>query len=274
MDKVPFVTVSIVLYKNNFEEISKIIFCFQKTEVKKIIIVDNSPSDDLRNIINIDSRIDYTHMPSNPGFGSAHNIAIKKSMEHGATYHFVCNPDIYFNGDVIGKMVDYMRKNKDVGMLMPQILNHDGSIQYLPKLLPSLFSIFIRKFKKPQFYYKKIINQYELRFVNEDVIYKAPVLSGCFTLLNLKAIREIGMYDDSYFMYFEDWDLSRRMYEKYKTIYFPKVSVYHGYESGANKSIILFKIYVNSAIAYFNKWGWFFDSKRKMINEEILSQFE
>ena len=70
---------------------------------------------------------------------------------------------------------------------------------------------------------------------------------------NLKAIQEIGMYDDNYFMYFEDWDLSRRMHKKYKTIYYPLVSVYHGYESGANKSFKLFKIFIHSAITYFNK---------------------
>jgi hypothetical protein len=82
------------------------------------------------------------------------------------------------------------------------------------------------------------------------------------------------MYDDAYFMYFEDWDLSRRIHSRYKTIYFPKVSVYHGYESGANKSSKLFKIFVNSAITYFNKWGWLFDSEREKINNDALSQFK
>jgi GT2 family glycosyltransferase len=82
------------------------------------------------------------------------------------------------------------------------------------------------------------------------------------------------MYDDNYFMYFEDWDLSRRMHKKYKTIYYPLVSVYHGYESGANKSFKLFKIFIQSAITYFNKWGWFFDKDRKQMNKKALSQFK
>ena len=59
-----------------------------------------------------------------------------------------------------------------------------------------------------------------------------------------------------------------------ETIYFPKVSVVHGYESGANKSIKFFLIFVNSAITYFNKWGWFFDSERNKINKKTLSQFK
>lgn len=267
-------TVSIVLYENCFEEISKLISSFSKSNIRRIFIVDNSPSDRLRSISTIDSRIAYTHNPYNSGFGVAHNQAITKAIAFGAEYHFSVNPDIYFNEDVIGEMVDYMQRNKDVGMLMPQILNEDGSIQHMPKLLPSILSIFIRKFKKPYFYYKKFIDQYELRFINDDIIYNAPILSGCFTLLNLEAIKEVGMYDPKFFMYFEDWDLSRRMHQKYRTIYFPKVSVYHGYESGANKNSKLFKIFINSAITYFNKWGWFFDSERNEINRKALAQFK
>jgi GT2 family glycosyltransferase len=113
-----------------------------------------------------------------------------------------------------------------------------------------------------------------LRFVPIDLTYNAPVLSGCFTLLNLKAIQEVGLYDDKYFMYFEDWDLSRRMHKKYKTLYYPKVSVYHEYESGANKNARLFIIFIKSAVTYFNKWGWFFDKDRSEVNKATLAQFQ
>src|SRR5690606_34561810 len=108
------------------------------------------------------------------------------------------------------------------------------------------FWIFRRKFKKPKKSYRKFLDKYELRDAPEESIYNAPILSGCFTLLNLEAIKEVGMYDDKFFMYFEDFDLSRRMHQKYKTIYFPEVSVYHGYEGGANKSFKLFKIFLKS----------------------------
>ena len=175
----------------------------------------------------------------------------------GSNYHFIVNPDIYLNEDVVTPLVEYMKNNNGVGMIMPQILNLDGKVQNLPKLLPSPLSILLRKIKRPRGYYKKFIERYELRNVPQKQIYNAPILSGCFTLLNLKAIQEIGGYDDNYFMYFEDWDLSRRMHQKYRTIYYPLVSVYHGYESGANKSLKLFKIFIYSAFIYFNKWNAF-----------------
>jgi GT2 family glycosyltransferase len=266
------ISISIVLFKTNENDLKKALNHINIESDIKFYLIDNSPTDVLKNTI-LGNNIHYIHNPTNPGFGAGHNIAIKKAIESGLKYHFVVNPDVYFEEDVITPMVDYMSQNKDVGMMMPKILNEDGTLQNLPKLLPSPYSILMRKLKKPRSVYTQFINRYELRNVPEEKIYNSPILSGCFTLLNLEAIKEVGMYDDKFFMYFEDWDLSRRMHAKYKTIYFPKVSVYHGYESGANKSSKLFKIFINSAFTYFNKWGWFFDYNRVKVNKKALAQF-
>lgn len=270
------ITISIVTYNTSLEDLKKLMKSF-KTFVKtkyKIFIIDNSKSNSLEGFCKEFDFVDYIHNPSNPGFGAAHNIAIQKSIDEGSKYHFIVNPDVYFKEDVVTKMVEYMNSDQEIGMLMPQVLNLDGSLQYLPKLLPSPFSIVLRKLKRPSFIYKPFINKYELRNVSHDKIYEAPILSGCFTLLNMEAIKEVGGYDDRFFMYFEDWDLSRRMNQKFKTIYFPKVSVYHAYESGANKSKKLFKIFLQSAVHYFNKWGWFFGSERNKVNRKTLTQFK
>lgn len=263
------------MYNTNEIEIKKTLESVLGTAHNiELYLIDNSATDILKSLKSFDSRIKYIHNPTNPGFGAAHNIAINKAIHSDRQYHFIINPDIYYEGDVITPMVEYMKDDITIGMMMPQILNLDGTVQNLPKLLPSPFSILWRKIKKPVSLYQKFINEYELRQVSEGTIYDAPVLSGCFTLLNLEAVKEIGVYDDKFFMYFEDWDLSRRMHEHYRTIYFPEVSVYHGYDSGANKSSKLFKIFINSAFTYFNKWGWFFDSDREKINKKALSQFK
>lgn len=268
------VAASIVLYKNDRSILQETIDSVLNSNIDiKLILIDNSPTDELLSLVK-SNEIIYVHNPSNPGFGAAHNIAIEKSKSIGADYHFVINPDVFFEGDVIEKMVKYAQENPNIGMMMPQILSEDGSIQYLPKLLPSPLSVIMRKIKSPKIYYEDFINDYELRYVDSDIIYSAPILSGCFTLFNVKALKKIGGYDDRFFMYFEDWDLSRRMHKEYKTLYYPKVSVYHGYESGANKSWRLFKIFIKSMLTYFNKWGWFFDEERKIVNKKTLAQFK
>lgn len=265
-------TASLVLYKNDINEVNKSINCLITYGVEIIFIIDNSDTDILKKCCSHHNII-YFHNPSNPGFGAAHNIAISKAIEAGIEYHFIVNPDIFFKEDVINPMLTFIQKNKNIGMLMPQILNLNGSIQYLPKLMPTPWGICLRKLKRPKNLYLNFINNYELRFVEEDKIYSSPIVSGCFTLLNLNIIREVGLFDEKYFMYFEDWDLSRRINQKYKSVYFPRVSVYHRHESGANKSVKLFIIFLKSAIRYFNKWGWFNDKERKIINKTTLDQF-
>lgn len=269
------ISASIVLYNTEEKDVENVVKSMLNNNLNlKLFLIDNSKSDCLSFMERLDERILYIHNPSNPGFGSGHNIAILKAMTLGSKYHFIVNPDISFTEDVIKPMVDFMANDEKIGMIMPQVLNKDGSVQNLPKLLPSPFSVLWRKIKLPHGAYMKFINIYELREVPKDFIYNTPILSGCFTLLNLNAINKVGMYDHKFFMYFEDWDLSRRIHKHYKTIYFPKVSVVHEYESGANKNKKLFKIFVKSAITYFNKWGWFFDSERKKINAQSLSQFK
>lgn len=265
---------SIVIFNNKRDVLEKVALSFLNTKLlSKLFLIDNSPSDKLKHLAE-DKRIEYIHNPSNPGFGAAHNIAIEMAIKSGLKYHFIINPDIHFECDIIVTMVNYMESHSEVGMLMPKVLNNDGSVQYLPKLLPNPLWVFRRKLKTLLPNYKSFLNQYELRNVPQQHIYNAPILSGCFTLLNLEAVKEVGGYDDRFFMYFEDFDLSRRIHKKYKTIYFPDVSVYHGYEGGANKNIKLFQIFIKSMITYFNKWGWFFDKERKEINKKTLEQFK
>ena len=271
------ISASIVLFNNDLKSLDNLLksLSHKVNNIFIIYLIDNSPTNYLSQLSSFNyMNVKYIHSGKNLGFGSGHNIALEKAIEINSKFHFIINPDIIISDNVITRMVNYIEQNENVGMMMPQILNLNGSIQHLPKLLPSPLSILLRKIKRPIKLYSKFISKYELHFVPNDVTYNAPILSGCFTLLNLKVIQEVGMYDDKFFMYFEDWDLSRRIHIKYRTIYFPKVSVYHGYESGANKSSRLFKVFVKSAIRYFNKWGWVFDFERKKINEDTLMQFK
>ena len=133
---------SIVLYKNEESVLIESIKSFLNSKSDVILyLIDNSSTDNLKDIYQ-DDRIIYIHNPDNPGFGASHNIALRLSIKNNILFHFVINPDVYFNVDVITSMVEYIKKNREIGMMMPQIKNLDGSVQYLPKLLPSPFSIF------------------------------------------------------------------------------------------------------------------------------------
>ena len=269
------VSASIVLYNSNFYEIEKLVLdIFKYRDNVNLFLVDNSPQNQLQKLEELHENIEYVHLKDNPGFGAGHNKAIQRALQLDSEYHFVINPDIILIEDVFTPMLSYMEKETEVGMAMPKILNTDMTKQNLPKLLPTPADILLRKIKKPSFLYKTFIEKYELRFVDSNRVFEAPVLSGCFTLFRTSVLKELGLYDDVFFMYFEDWDISRRINKKYKTIIFQQTSVIHEYESGANKNKRLFKIFINSAIHYFNKWGWLFDSERNIINKKTLQQFK
>jgi GT2 family glycosyltransferase len=170
-----------------------------------------------------------------------------------------------------------MEGNKDVGLVMPKVLYPDGRIQYLCKLLPTPFDLFGRRFLN--FYpFKKYIEKrneiYELRFTGYDKIMEVPYLSGCFMFIRTKVLEKVGLFDERFFMYLEDTDLSRRIHKMAKTIYYPHVHIYHEYGKGSYKNKKLLKYHIESAIKYFNKWGWFFDKERREINKKVLSKLQ
>lgn len=267
------VSASIVLYKNFPKLVLRAINSFLNTNLNVILyLVDNSPDNELKKIVS-DERIVYIHNKKNTGFGAAHNIAMKEILDK-SSYHLVLNPDIYFHTGVIENLYEFMNKNEDVGLVMPKVLYPDGRMQYLCKMLPTPFNVFARRFLPFKDYLKKINDIYELQFTGYNKIMNVPYLSGCFMFLRVKVLKEIGLFDEKFFMYFEDTDLTRRVNRKYKTLFYPLVSVYHEYGKESYKSLKLLFIHAVAAIRYFNKYGWFFDKEREVINKKLLEEYE
>jgi GT2 family glycosyltransferase len=251
-------SVSIVLYHNNIKQIERVIRSVLNTDLNvRIYLVDNSSNDNLKKLKIIDKKIEYIYNNANLGFGKAHNITIRKSIEEDIPYHLILNPDVYFEEGVLEELYNFMESNTDVGLVMPKVLYPNSEIQYLCKLLPTPFDLFGRRFLnfKP---FKKFIEKrndiYELRFTGYAKIMNVPSLSGCFMFLRTSILKEIGLFDENIFMYLEDTDLNRRIYSKYKTIFYPKVTIVHEYakESYVNKKLL--KYHIQSAIYYFNKF--------------------
>ncbi len=268
--------ISVVLYKNPIMQLEKAIKSALNTDLNvRLYLIDNSPTDFLKDLSKFDSRIIYIFNNTNLGFGKAHNIAIRKSLEENVPYHLVMNPDVYFEKGTLEALYRYMEENKDVGLVMPKVLYPDGSIQYLCKLLPTPIDLLGRRFlsfgpfKK---FMKKRNYVYELRFTGYDIIMEVPYLSGCFMFLRAEVLKVVEVFDERFFMYLEDTDLSRRIYRVAKTVYYPHVYIYHEYGKGSYKNLRLLKIHIESAIKYFNKWGWFNDPERDRINKEVLDK--
>ena len=86
----------------------------------------------------------------------------------------------------------------------------------------------------------------------------------------ISALQDIGLFDERFFMYGEDIDLSRRMHLQYRTMYYPGASIVHLHEAASYKNRRMLLIHIRNIIRYFNKWGWFFDAQRRKINRRLL----
>lgn len=266
-------TASIVIYNTKFETLRNLIYSILDSgKIDLLYLFDNNPVDDAFLSIR-DHRICYIKSKKNIGFGAGHNLAIAKAYELGSQFHFFINPDIYLKSEVISNLIDSMSLNPNIGLMMPSILNSDETIQYLPKLLPTPFSLIVRKLNNKFPFFKNYISRYELRNLPSIGIFDIPVVSGCFSVIRREAFEIIGGFDDRYFLYFEDWDLSRRISTRFRTVINTSVHVVHDYHSGANKHPKLFYFYVSSALKYFKKWGFLFDNERRRINNNALRAF-
>lgn len=266
------IVASVVLYKNSIEQLEAVADSFLNTTLKiKLYIIDNSPTDVLRTVINDRANAEYIFSGSNLGYSKGHNLAMRKSLDSCA-YYVVSNPDISFHSGMLEKLFYFMETNNDVGLVVPKMLYPDGSIQYLCKLLPTPIDLIFRRFLPFRKYVEQRNEKYELRFTDYDKIMNIPYLSGSFMFVRAEALKKVGFFDERIFMYLEDLDLSRRIHRRYKTVYFPDAHVYHGYEKASYIDARLLRYHMRSAITYFNKWGWLFDAERSAINRKTLEE--
>lgn len=261
--------ISVVTYKTSINLLEKSLpLLLNEKRIFKVTIIDNSPNDEISEYIH-SLGFQYIHNPKNPGYGAGHNIALKQSLKSGIDFHLILNSDVYISPNSISKLLDFIESNPNCGLVMPKVLYPDGSIQYLCKLVPSPIDLTVRLLFPGNMFLKRK-HHFELRQSNYDKTMFVPYLSGCFMLLRMSAISAVGLFDERFFMYPEDIDLSRRIAAQFDTIFYPKIHVVHEHQADSKKSIKMLFVHVINIIRYFNKWGWVFDKNRSRLNRKTL----
>lgn len=283
------ITASVVTYNHHLLEFEPVLRSLFASPVDIIYVIDHSDSmlelkaemqefarrvlkgePELRRKAETGFRLIYLPHDNN-GYGGGHNVALREAMKEGSRYHLVVNPDVWFGPEVMPKLIKYMEEHPDVGQIMPKVLYPNGEIQRLAKMLPTPLDL-IGRLCIPHFIIKRRNALFELKQSGFTKILNVPFLSGCFMFLRMSAVNEVGMFDEQFFMYAEDIDLTRRIHKKYKTLYYPCASIYHTFTRGSRKSLRLLLIHILSIIQYFNKWGWIKDEERKIINRNVMQQ--
>lgn len=267
------ITASVVIYNTAEDQLARLLACIQRSSLGlQTYLIDNSPHPLDLPCFHLPETT-YIRAGKNLGYGAGHNIALRKTLD-SSDFHFVLNPDIYFEPSELEKMIRFIESDSDIGQLMPKIVYPDGSLQYLCKLLPTPADLMLRRFASAPLrgVGRAGMDRFELRHSGYNQVMDVPYLSGCFMLFRTSVLRRIGLFDERFFMYLEDVDLSRRAHAESRTVFYPAATVVHDHARESYKSGRALWTHIRSAIKYFNKWGWFWDPERTQVNAGALQR--
>jgi len=271
------IVASIVTYKTDLNELATCLNCLKLCpQVSVVEVVDNSRSDNISLFI-AEKFPDIIYTPSdNIGYGAANNISIRKSLagKYGdVKYHLVLNSDVVFLPNVIDILVGKLEKDSSVGLIMPAVIGKDGNAQSCCHPLPTPFDLIIHRFA-PEFMFRNWRRYYDLypQSIKHDI--NVPYMHGCFMLFRLDALRHAGVFDERFFMYPEDMDITRRIHATYKTLVTPDAIMYHLHRAESRHSLRMLYIHAVNMIRYFAKWGFIIDRQRKSFNRDLHMSLE
>jgi len=223
----------------------------------EIIVVDNNSGDDLSDLTGVKVIVS----PNNLGMGGGNNLGIKNS---GGEYILISNPDIVYDKDSIKKLYEFFKADRSIGLIGPKLINPDGSLQYSCARFPQIYIPLLRRTSIGYFFPSRL-NHYLMKKVShEEVLQVDWVMGACFMIRRSELESDNKLFDERYFMYFEDVDLCRQIKNRGQSVvYFPVVKVVHNHmRQSANlpwyKSLLSDKIareHLKSAFRYFRKWN-------------------
>ena len=194
----------------------------------------------------------------NLGYGAAINMLIN-SIPYEPEFIGALNTDLIWERGTFEGMITWLRPRLDINLIAPEILDVDGKVQKLCKMNPTVLAMLSRRFipegMKPA-WLQKYDNWYIMNHQNYSHIFESEYLSGCCMVFRTSAFIDIGGFDERYFLYLEDADITRMLSKKGLCVYYPDASVTHLWGRGNYKRLSLMWVNIISAWKYFCKWGW------------------
>ncbi|HPI54859.1 MAG TPA: glycosyltransferase, partial [Chitinophagaceae bacterium] len=221
----------------------------------EIIVVDNRSTDgSVEMVMEKFPDVILIANQENTGFARANNQGVGKAS---GEYILYLNPDTIVAEDCFEKCLAYMDAHPTAGALGCRLI--DGKGQFLPESKRGFPSADVAFYKitglNSLFKTSKTFNRYHLGYLSEHEVNEVDVLVGCFMLCRKKIIDQVGGFDETYFMYGEDIDLSYKIIQAgYKNIYFPETTVIH-YKGESTKkgSLNYVKMFYQAMIIFAEK---------------------
>ncbi len=219
------------------------------------IVVDNASKDQSLEMMRTKfPSIQLIANTDNVGFSQANNQGIKIS---NAKYVLLLNPDTVIAEDTLSKSIAFMDTHKNCGAMGIKMI--DGKGIFLPESKRGIPTPTVSLYKmlglSKIFPSSEKFNQYHLGYLDKNKNHKVPILSGAFMFMRKSTLEEVGLLDETFFMYGEDIDLSYRIINAgYDNYYFADSSIIH-YKGESTKkgSLNYVKIFYKAMIIFAEK---------------------
>jgi len=235
----------------------------------EIIIIDNASNDGSVDFLQESTKkinnLKLILNRENVGFGAANNQGIKKAK---GEYILLLNSDTKFESNVLGEMTKWMNKHERIGIATCALRNRDGSLQATGGYFPNLIRVFswmiiqdfpfVDRLIKPFHPMKsKSFNKGENFYEKEREV---DWITGAFFLIRRKVIKDVGYFDEDYFMYTEETDYCYRTKKKgWKIWYIPSWSIIHFGGASGTKELPILKEFEGVKLFYkkhYPRWQY------------------
>ncbi len=225
----------------------------------EIIVVDNHSADgsvdylEQRYPQKLFPMVRFVRSAHNLGFARANNIAIRQSR---GEYVLLLNPDTIVGEDALKASVDFMDVHEDAGAVGVRMLGAQGrrameSRRGLPTPMVSFFKMLGFCNRWP---HHRLFGKYYMGYLPWDEPSQIEVVSGAYCMLRRKALDEVGLLDEDFFMYGEDIDLSYRVLKGgYHNYYLPVDILHYKGESTQKSSFRYVHVFYEAMLIFFRK---------------------
>ncbi|MBN1483207.1 MAG: glycosyltransferase family 2 protein [Chloroflexia bacterium] len=223
----------------NYNTVSHLCRCLDSLRTQQgvrleIFVVDNASSDGSAERVRSDyGEVHLLVSPYNGGFAYAVNMALRQILElghDGPSYVLLLNPDTEVPPQALQRLLDFIQAHPEAGAVGPKLLLGNGQLDLAcRRSFPSAEIAFYRlsglSLLFPQ---SRRFGRYNLTYLDPDETADVDSLCGAFMLVPLPVVEQVGLLDESFFMYGEDLDWAYRIKQHgYKIYYFPQVEVLH-----------------------------------------------
>lgn len=249
------------------------LFCDMQGASLKIqpVVVDNGSHDDIKDALmkEFGQRVVFIDAGANVGFGKGNNLALR---QFDAKYYFIANPDLVFLENqprATERFYQFMEENPKIGIVAPRLMLLDGQIQPSCMRFPNFFDqpIYRLNLHKKYDWARKRVEYLHMKDFDHTKTQPIDWATGAALFVRGSMLKEVGLFDERYFMYFEDTDLCRKFWSRGWPVYYKgDIIIQHGHERASAKihglKAILLNPFTRVHVASLLKYSWKWRGKK------------